>query len=74
MYMTFSLKCKTLCYADLSFLHQDVHTELIQYRRGQMIKQHIIKDELIVDSHARKLNGSCPLMPEEVLISDFIII
>ncbi|XP_057538957.1 protein EMBRYO SAC DEVELOPMENT ARREST 30-like [Amaranthus tricolor] len=55
-----------LAYHGCAELFQDVHTELIQYRRGQMIKQHIIKDELIIDSHARKLNGSCPLMPEEV--------
>ncbi|KAK6132262.1 hypothetical protein DH2020_033962 [Rehmannia glutinosa] len=47
--------------------HQmDVHTELIQYRRAQMIKQGIIKEGLSVDSYARKGNGSCPLMPEEV--------
>lgn len=39
-----------------------------------MIKQRILREELTVDSHARKLNGSCPLMPEEVLISEFIII
>lgn len=32
-----------------------------------MIKQGIISEELNVDSHARKRNGSCPLMPEEVL-------
>ncbi|XP_076928310.1 protein EMBRYO SAC DEVELOPMENT ARREST 30-like isoform X2 [Bidens hawaiensis] len=46
-------------------LFQDVHTELIQYRRAQMIKQKIIRDELSVDSYVRKVNGSCPLMPEE---------
>lgn len=47
-------------------LFQDIHTELIQYRRAQMIKQKIIHDELRVDSFIRKANGSCPLMPEEV--------
>ncbi|KAI7724420.1 hypothetical protein M8C21_017263 [Ambrosia artemisiifolia] len=47
-------------------LFQDVHTELIQYRRAQMIKQKIIRDELSVDSYIWKFNGSCPLMPEEV--------
>ncbi|CAN4099652.1 unnamed protein product [Withania somnifera] len=44
----------------------DVHTELIQYRRAEMIKRGIISEELNVDSHVRKRNGSCPLMPEEV--------
>lgn len=34
-----------------------------------MIKQGLIKEELSVDSYARKGNGSCPLMPEEVLLS-----
>lgn len=47
-------------------LFQDVHTELIQYRRAQMIKQGILKEELSVISHLRRDNGSCPLMPEEV--------
>lgn len=32
-----------------------------------MIKQGIVKEGLSVDSYARKGNGSCPLMPEEVL-------
>lgn len=31
-----------------------------------MIKQRIISEELIVDSHLRRDNGLCPLMPEEV--------
>ncbi|CAN4099651.1 unnamed protein product [Withania somnifera] len=31
-----------------------------------MIKRGIISEELNVDSHVRKRNGSCPLMPEEV--------
>ncbi|XP_057980724.1 protein EMBRYO SAC DEVELOPMENT ARREST 30 [Malania oleifera] len=56
----------TLAYHGCAELFQDVHTELIQYRRAQMIKQGIVKEELNVDSHMRKANGSCPLMPEEV--------
>lgn len=55
-----------LAYHGCAELFQDVHTELIQYRRAQMIKQRIIREEISVDSHARKMNGSCPLMPEEV--------
>ncbi|KAK8564969.1 hypothetical protein V6N13_020098 [Hibiscus sabdariffa] len=31
-----------------------------------MIKQGIIKEKISVDSHLRRENGSCPLMPEEV--------
>ncbi|GAA0143287.1 hypothetical protein LIER_04008 [Lithospermum erythrorhizon] len=60
------LKRDTLAYHGCAELFQDVHTELIQFRRAQMIKQGTIKEELNVDSHARKQNGSCPLMPEEV--------
>ncbi|KAH7845223.1 hypothetical protein Vadar_029241 [Vaccinium darrowii] len=56
----------TLAYHGCAELFQDVHTELIQYRRAQMIKRGIVKDKLIVDSHVRKANGSCPLMPEDV--------
>ncbi|XP_040941433.1 protein EMBRYO SAC DEVELOPMENT ARREST 30 isoform X3 [Gossypium hirsutum] len=56
----------TLAYHGCAELFQDVHTELIQYRRAQLIKQGIINDELSVDSHSRRENGSCPLMPEEV--------
>ncbi|XP_031119177.1 protein EMBRYO SAC DEVELOPMENT ARREST 30 isoform X1 [Ipomoea triloba] len=55
-----------LAYNGCAELFQDVHTELIQSRRAQMIKEGIINDELSVDSHARRRNGSCPLMPEEV--------
>ncbi|CAA6668106.1 unnamed protein product [Spirodela intermedia] len=44
----------------------DLHTELIQHRRKQMIKKGILHEELSVDSFIRKRNGSCPLMPEEV--------
>ncbi|KAK8542919.1 hypothetical protein V6N12_015495 [Hibiscus sabdariffa] len=56
----------TLAYHGCAELYQDVHTELIQYRRAQLIKQGIINDELSVDSHMQRENGSCPLMPEEV--------
>jgi hypothetical protein len=55
-----------LAYHGCAEIFQDIHTELIQYRRAQMIKLGIINDELSVDSHMRKQNGSCPLMPEEV--------
>ncbi|KFK37807.1 hypothetical protein AALP_AA3G031700 [Arabis alpina] len=55
-----------LAYHGCAELFQDVHSELIQYRRAQMIKQKIISEELIVDSHLRRDNGLCPLMPEEV--------
>ncbi|KAL8159632.1 hypothetical protein V2J09_001169 [Rumex salicifolius] len=56
----------TLAYHGCAELFQDVHTELIQYRREQMIKQKIIKEKLSVNSHDNKAKGSCPLMPEEV--------
>ncbi|GLT95373.1 hypothetical protein SLE2022_130580 [Rubroshorea leprosula] len=56
----------TLAYHGCAELFQDVHAELIQYRRAQMIKQGIVKGELSVDSHLHRENGSCPLMPEEV--------
>ncbi|XP_062166619.1 protein EMBRYO SAC DEVELOPMENT ARREST 30 isoform X1 [Alnus glutinosa] len=56
----------TLAYHGCAELFQDVHTELIQYRRAQMIKRGIVSEELSVDSHLRRENGSCPLMPEEV--------
>ncbi|KAL6970544.1 Protein EMBRYO SAC DEVELOPMENT ARREST 30 [Sarracenia purpurea var. burkii] len=56
----------TLAYHGCAELFQDIHTELIQYRRAQMIKQGIVNEKLSVDSHVRKGNGLCPLMPEEV--------
>ncbi|XP_037493828.1 protein EMBRYO SAC DEVELOPMENT ARREST 30 isoform X2 [Jatropha curcas] len=56
----------TLAYHGCAELFQDVHTELIQYRRAQMIKRGILNEELSVDSQLRRENGSCPLMPEEV--------
>ncbi|CAI9115508.1 OLC1v1016423C2 [Oldenlandia corymbosa var. corymbosa] len=60
------LRRDTLAYHGCAELFQDIHSELIQYRRKQLIKQGIISEELDVDSFARKGNGSCPLMPEEV--------
>ncbi|XP_010923327.1 protein EMBRYO SAC DEVELOPMENT ARREST 30 [Elaeis guineensis] len=56
----------TLAFHGCAELFQDVHTELIQYRRNQMIKHGMVHEGLSVDSVARKKNGSCPLMPEEV--------
>uniref|UniRef100_A0A7N0RI61 O-fucosyltransferase family protein n=1 Tax=Kalanchoe fedtschenkoi TaxID=63787 RepID=A0A7N0RI61_KALFE len=55
-----------LAYHGCAELFQDVHTELIQYKRKQMIKRKIIDEDLSVDSRIRKENGSCPIMPEEV--------
>ncbi|OUZ99464.1 GDP-fucose protein O-fucosyltransferase [Macleaya cordata] len=55
-----------LAYHGCAELFQDVHTELIQYRRAQMIKRGILKEELSIDSYLKRGNGSCPLMPEEV--------
>lgn len=55
-----------LAYYGCAELFQDVHTELIQHRRLWMIKRGIVKGNLTVDSSARRLNGSCPLMPEEI--------
>nr|CAB3457437.1 unnamed protein product [Digitaria exilis] len=48
------------------FQYQDIHTELIQYRRNQMIKRGTVKEQLTIDSVSRKMAGLCPLMPEEV--------
>ncbi|KAF2306914.1 hypothetical protein GH714_022493 [Hevea brasiliensis] len=56
----------TLAYHGCAELFQDIHTELVQYRRAQMIKRGILNEELNVDSHLHRENGSCPLMPEEV--------
>lgn len=56
----------TLAYHGCAELFQDIHSELIQRRRRWMIKHKLIKDKLSVDSMKRRLNGSCPLMPEEV--------
>lgn len=48
-------------------LWKDVHSELIQHKRSWMIKHGVIKGKLRVDSASQRLNGSCPLMPEEVI-------
>lgn len=53
---------------------KDVHTELIQHRRLWMLKRGIVKGNLTVDSNAQRLNGSCPLMPEEVNIGKIILV
>ncbi|XP_028085148.1 O-fucosyltransferase 27 [Camellia sinensis] len=55
-----------LAYYGCAELFQDVHTELIQHRRSWMIKRGIVKGKLSVNSAEQRLNGSCPLMPEEV--------
>ncbi|KAL6961113.1 O-fucosyltransferase 27, variant 2 [Sarracenia purpurea var. burkii] len=55
-----------LAYYGCGELFQDVHTELIQHRRSWMIKRGLIKGNLSVNSAEQRLNGSCPLMPEEV--------
>ncbi|KAE9590875.1 hypothetical protein Lal_00023025 [Lupinus albus] len=56
----------TLAYNGCAELFQDVHTELIQHRRAQMIKEGLLSEELNVDSHLQRDKGLCPLMPEEV--------
>ncbi|NP_001152557.1 Protein EMBRYO SAC DEVELOPMENT ARREST 30 [Zea mays] len=56
----------TLAFYGCAELFQDIHTELIQYRRNQMIKRGTVKEQLAVDSVSRKMAGLCPLMPEEV--------
>lgn len=43
-----------------------MHTELIQHKRSWMIKRGIVKGKLSVKSAEARVNGSCPLMPEEV--------
>ncbi|XP_047313357.1 O-fucosyltransferase 27 [Impatiens glandulifera] len=55
-----------LAYYGCAELFQDVHSELIQHRRAWMIKRGIVKGNLSVHSETIRLNGSCPLMPEEV--------
>ncbi|KAG9448619.1 hypothetical protein H6P81_008584 [Aristolochia fimbriata] len=57
-----------LAYHGCAELFQDVHAELIQYRRLWMIKHGIVKGNLGVDSVKQHLEGSCPLLPEEVAI------
>lgn len=46
--------------------NQDVHNELIQHKRLWMRRRGIVKGKLSVNSEEQRLNGSCPLMPEEV--------
>ncbi|XP_055961430.1 O-fucosyltransferase 27 isoform X2 [Mercurialis annua] len=55
-----------LAYHGCAELFQDVHTELIQHKRAWMMKHGIIKGKLTVNSIEQRLNGLCPLMPEEV--------
>ncbi|XP_057491494.1 O-fucosyltransferase 27-like [Actinidia eriantha] len=55
-----------LAYYGCGELFQDVHTELIQHRRSWMIKRGFVKGNLTMNSAEQRLNGSCPLMPEEV--------
>ncbi|XP_068638870.1 O-fucosyltransferase 27-like [Aristolochia californica] len=55
-----------LAYHGCAELFQDVHAELIQHRRLWMIKHEIARGNLRVDSVKQHLNGSCPLLPEEV--------
>ncbi len=50
----------------LESLSKDVHSELIQHKRSWMMKRGIVKGKLLVNSAKSRLNGSCPLMPEEV--------
>ncbi|KAF4385524.1 hypothetical protein F8388_010080 [Cannabis sativa] len=57
--------CAELFQACADFL-LDVHTELIQHKRAWMLKRGIVKGNLRVNSANKRLNGSCPLMPEEV--------
>ncbi|KAH7666716.1 GDP-fucose protein O-fucosyltransferase protein [Dioscorea alata] len=67
-YMVFhpGLVRDTLAFHGCAELFQDVHTELIQYRRSKMIEHNFLRENLSVNSMARKRNGSCPIMPEEV--------
>eukprot|EP01018_Ginkgo_biloba_P024408 Gb_02584 [translate_table: standard] len=60
------LEKDALAYHGCAERYQDVHTELIQYRRSWMIKHGIVQGELSADSEVQRLNGLCPLMPEEV--------
>ncbi|XP_061344256.1 O-fucosyltransferase 27-like [Gastrolobium bilobum] len=57
---------ESLAYHGCAELFQDVHTELIQHKRSWMIKRGIVKGKLSVNSAEARLNGSCPLMPEEI--------
>ncbi|XP_021736867.1 uncharacterized protein At1g04910-like isoform X3 [Chenopodium quinoa] len=57
---------EALAYYGCAELFQDVHTELIQHKRSWMLKRGIVKGKLSVNSAQQRLNGSCPLMPEEI--------
>uniref|UniRef100_A0A6N2N079 O-fucosyltransferase family protein n=1 Tax=Salix viminalis TaxID=40686 RepID=A0A6N2N079_SALVM len=57
---------KLTLHLSLGALPKDVHTELIQHKRAWMKKRGIVKGKLSVNSAKQRLNGSCPLMPEEV--------
>lgn len=57
---------EALAYYGCAELFQDVHTELIQHKRSWMLKRGMVKGKLSVDSAQQRVNGSCPLMPEEV--------
>lgn len=57
---------EALAYYGCAELFQDVHTELIQHKRHWMIKRGVVKGKLSVNSAEQRLNGSCPLMPEEL--------
>ncbi|KAL0546354.1 hypothetical protein IC582_016262 [Cucumis melo] len=57
---------EALAYYGCAELFQDVHNELIQHKRLWMRRRGIVKGKLSVNSEDQRLNGSCPLMPEEV--------
>ena len=58
----------------LGALPKDVHNELIQHKRAWMKKRGIVKGKLSVNSAEQRLNGSCPLMPEEVRVCAYQIL
>ncbi|KAL8475924.1 hypothetical protein ACS0TY_028545 [Phlomoides rotata] len=55
-----------LAYHGCAELFQDVHTELIQHKRAWMLKRGLVKGNLTVNSAEQRLQGLCPLMPEEI--------
>ncbi|CAN1826594.1 O-fucosyltransferase 27 [Linum perenne] len=57
---------EALAFYGCAELFQDVHSELIQHKRAWMRRRGIVKGKLSVNSAEQRLNGSCPLMPEEV--------
>ncbi|KAH9331172.1 hypothetical protein KI387_003280, partial [Taxus chinensis] len=60
------LEKDALAYHGCAERFQDIHAELIQRRRSWMIRRGIIHGERFINSEMQRLNGSCPLMPEEV--------